>query len=326
MVATVRHPTPWVPGPTLAVVLVLGCGSEPSAHAPDATGTTEATSTTSDGTTTLASTSGSASTSDDDDDTPADSTTGEPGPTEWVGTFEPTNFYGLFQPCGETQVYLTQGPLPTTDYPTSPCTFGFGPTSFHLRLLAIERPPPPEFDRPLLEVLQVLEGPCLVPSCDPRRLPSQCGTWTDFCDDAGFDCDFFAQDCPPGDKCMPRAAYGGTEWNESRCSPVADMPGQRGDPCTVEGSPYSGFDDCDFGHMCWNVDPESLQGTCVEMCYGDPSEPLCTDPDTSCAIAFDEYIVLCLPPCDPGMDLCYAGESCTSTQGGFFCLPDAPGA
>lgn len=61
----------------------------------------------------------------------------------------------------------------------------------------------------------------------------------------GFECDVFAQDCPPGEKCVPWANDGGGVWNATRCSPVDDDPAAPGEPCTVEGGPTSGIDDCD---------------------------------------------------------------------------------
>jgi hypothetical protein len=140
-----------------------------------------------------------------------------------------------------------------------------------------------------------------------------------------FECDIFAQDCPAGEKCMPWANDGGNSWNATRCSPIADNPGQPGDECTVEGSGTSGIDDCDLGSMCWDVDPETNMGVCVAMCTGDASNPICEDPDTSCAIANDGAIVLCLPNCDPILQDCPAGQACYPIQDAWSCAPDASG-
>lgn len=257
------------------------------------------------------------------DDAPADSTTGEPVPTEWVGTYTPSLFYGSFSPCGEEQSYLTQGSLPSDPY--AHCSLGFVPGPYYLRLLAIEHPPPRRFERPLLEVLEVLEGPCLGSLCDPGMPPTQCGSWEDLCSN-GLACDPFVQDCPRGEKCMPWDQFGDGSWSYNRCARIVDMPGQPGDPCTVMGSLYSGLDDCDIGQMCWNVDPVSLQGTCVEMCQGSLAEPVCPTPGTGCAIAYEAPISLCLPPCEPLLDDCPEGHGCYPTQEGLFCLPAAPGA
>ncbi|MEM7156077.1 MAG: ribulose phosphate epimerase [Myxococcota bacterium] len=140
-----------------------------------------------------------------------------------------------------------------------------------------------------------------------------------------FECDMFAQDCPDGEKCMPWANDGGTAWNATRCSPIADNPGQAGDSCSVEGSGVSGLDDCDIGSMCWDVDPETNMGVCVALCTGDSMSPVCEDPDTACAIVNDGAIVLCLPSCDPLIQDCTDGQACYAVLDDFLCVPDASG-
>ena len=140
-----------------------------------------------------------------------------------------------------------------------------------------------------------------------------------------FECDVFAQDCPPGEKCMPWANDGGTQWNATRCAPVADMPGMAGDACMVEGSPYSGIDSCDLGGMCWEVDPETLTGTCVAMCTGGPDAPMC-EPGFECVMANDGVLALCLASCNPLAQDCFEGEGCYPVTPSIFeCAPDASG-
>jgi hypothetical protein len=140
-----------------------------------------------------------------------------------------------------------------------------------------------------------------------------------------FECDMFAQDCPDGEKCMPWDNMGGNSWNATRCSPIADNPGQVGDECTVEGSGTSGIDDCDISTMCWDVDPKTNIGTCVAMCTGDEAAPICEDPDTSCVIVNEGAIVLCLPACDPLLQDCAEGLACYPIQDAWNCAPDASG-
>ena len=139
------------------------------------------------------------------------------------------------------------------------------------------------------------------------------------------ECDIWTQDCPEGEKCMPWANDGGGSWNATRCSPLDPNPGQPGDTCTVEGSGVSGIDDCDISNMCWNVDPETNQGTCVPFCEGDEANPLCSDPDNGCSISNDGTLILCLPFCDPLLQDCTEGEACYPEAGGFICSPDASG-
>jgi Mg-chelatase subunit ChlD len=114
--------------------------------------------------------------------------------------------------------------------------------------------------------------------------------------DAGsvsFECDLFAQDCPAGEKCVPWANDGGGEWNATRCSPIADDPAAAGKPCTVEGGPTSGIDDCSQGSLCWDVD-RTNEGTCVSMCTGDASNPMCQG-DQWCYVGHDGSVAVCLP-------------------------------
>jgi hypothetical protein len=141
----------------------------------------------------------------------------------------------------------------------------------------------------------------------------------------GFECDMFAQDCPAGEKCMPWDDTGGNSWNATRCSPIADDPGEPGDACMVEGSGTSGIDDCELGVMCWDVDPETNVGTCVALCVGDESRPVCEDPDTACAISSRSAFVICLPVCDPVIQDCAEGQACYPILDWWSCVPDASG-
>lgn len=125
---------------------------------------------------------------------------------------------------------------------------------------------------------------------------------------------------------MPWAADGTDVWNSTRCSPIEDEPGQIGDECSVEGSGVSGIDSCDIGAMCWNVDPETNMGTCIGMCVGDESNPICDDTSTDCLIANDGVLALCLPSCDPLLDSCGPGRACIASVHTFVCAPSRDGA
>ena len=146
-------------------------------------------------------------------------------------------------------------------------------------------------------------------------------------------CDPYAQDCPEGEKCMPWANDGGSAWNATTCRPLANDPGQIGDACTVEGSGVSGVDDCDLGLMCWNVDPETNVGECVELCGCGPDEPTCGGGGTTCVIVNNGVLPLCIGVCDPLGDDCLDSEVCVGIPDEtlslpadyFFCAPDASG-
>lgn len=138
-----------------------------------------------------------------------------------------------------------------------------------------------------------------------------------------FECDPFVQDCAEGEKCVPWANDGGSVWNGLRCVPVVDSPGQVGEPCTIERTATSGFDDCALGAVCLGVDETTLEGgTCVAQCTGSQQEPGCAE-GTSCLIANDGSVTLCLPDCDPLAGDCGADETCTPHEEYFVCLPTA---
>jgi len=142
---------------------------------------------------------------------------------------------------------------------------------------------------------------------------------------AGNDCDLWLQDCADGYKCMPWANDGGSSWNAWRCSPVAEDPGARGDPCTVEGSGVSGVDDCELGAMCWDVDPETLEGHCIDLCIGDESMPACEHPQDTCHLTGSGVLAICLATCEPLIQDCGDGQACVDVSGNFTCVPDASG-
>jgi hypothetical protein len=164
-------------------------------------------------------------------------------------------------------------------------------------------------------------------SFDDDAQDDGCAGFYGGCPDGGgvnIECDVWAQDCPIGEKCMPWANDGGFEWNATRCTEIASRPDAVGDACTVEGSGVSGFDSCEAGAMCWDVDPTN-EGTCVEFCSGSGDSPLCSDPSTRCTVMNEGVLILCLPVCDPLMQDCVAGQGCYPFTDGFVCLPDGSG-
>lgn len=138
------------------------------------------------------------------------------------------------------------------------------------------------------------------------------------------ECDVWAQDCPEGQKCAPWVSDGGVAWNSLRCVDVDANGGQPGDECEAEGGGASGIDDCAIGSMCWNVGQEGT-GFCVAFCDGTQQNPTCGDIATTCIIANDGVLNLCLPICDPLLQDCGDGQACYPAGDAFACAPDVSG-
>lgn len=126
---------------------------------------------------------------------------------------------------------------------------------------------------------------------------------------ASCECDIWDQDCPRGDKCTAWANDGGDYWNATRCSEIDPSPDQVGEPCTVEVSAVAGHDSCAGDSMCFNVDPETLEGTCVAFCTGDEPNPICP-PDSACVNTNEGALPLCHRLCDPLLQDCPSGQAC----------------
>jgi len=137
-----------------------------------------------------------------------------------------------------------------------------------------------------------------------------------------IECSVWEQDCPKDEKCMPWANDGGASWNATRCTPLADEPGDVGEPCTAEGSFVSGIDTCERSALCVGSDLELLEGVCVEMCSGSPEAPVCDDTANGTCVGADGVRPLCLPVCDPFVDGCDEGYACAPATGPWECTPE----
>ncbi len=131
-------------------------------------------------------------------------------------------------------------------------------------------------------------------------------------------CSVIRQDCCPGDACRAWANDGGGVWNSTRCVPVDPDAGSAGDLCQVEGSDVTGLDSCGIGLMCWEVDPDTLEGTCIEYCSGTSDDPVCSNADDVCGIANDGVLALCLPGCDLLLNDCDGDGACIEAENDAF--------
>ena len=133
------------------------------------------------------------------------------------------------------------------------------------------------------------------------------------------ECSVLVQDCPAGMKCMMYASQGGT-WDSFGCFPIEPDPDAIGEPCTVVDRGTSGLDSCEVGAMCWDVDPETLEGECVAYCTGSWAELYCEDPADLCASG---RFPICLPTCCPVEQDCPEGQACYPVGQDFTCSPNA---
>ncbi len=131
-----------------------------------------------------------------------------------------------------------------------------------------------------------------------------------------IECDVFAQDCPPGQKCAPWAEGGAVFWNATKCVDITG-DGAPGEPCSSENG-ISGIDDCALGVLCWDVD-ENGHGTCVAQCEGTPDAPQCPT-KSICYSSGDGVLNLCFPICDPLAQDCPDGTICAAIFGTFDCI------
>ncbi len=138
-----------------------------------------------------------------------------------------------------------------------------------------------------------------------------------------IECDFFEQDCPRGSKCVAYSTDGSATWNGTHCVPIVSRPHGKGEPCTVVDHPWSGQDDCDAGLVCWEVDPRTLEGTCVALCIGPEANPTCSDPCETCPVTADGWILICRSTCDALLQSCPRGQGCYLVYDDFRCISDA---
>lgn len=136
------------------------------------------------------------------------------------------------------------------------------------------------------------------------------------------ECSTWSENCPAGEKCMP-VWVPPESW---ACRPVVPDPAAVGESCSMTMRPLgTGYDTCEKHSLCWNIDSDSGEGTCLAMCVGTESTPACLEPDTVCVGSASGYLNLCHPSCDPLLQNCSAGDACYPIDAGFICAPDASG-
>ncbi len=82
----------------------------------------------------------------------------------------------------------------------------------------------------------------------------------------------------------------------------------------------SGSDTCIGGSMCWDVDSDTLEGTCIDFCTNDAG-PTCMDPARTCFNGNEQLLPICLPACSPLLQDCEDGSGCyPGTYDDFVCI------
>ncbi len=134
-------------------------------------------------------------------------------------------------------------------------------------------------------------------------------------------CDAYEQDCPEGYKCTIWASDGGG-WDDTRCVMVAPAPVPPGEVCVAIDT-KSGVDNCELGAYCWDVDPETHEGTCLNFCTGSDWEPVCEGGHACVSLSRGGANAgLCVPTCDPLGGDCADDEKCYPYGNGWLCTFD----
>jgi hypothetical protein len=141
----------------------------------------------------------------------------------------------------------------------------------------------------------------------------------------GFDldppeCDLFAQDCPPGQKCsfFDDDLYYDDDEPVAACVPVTPDPRQPGELCHFN-EPGMGLDDCAPGSFCLPYRSDGAGASvCVALCEARTYD--C--PDAHLCILLGGGLFWCHFMCDPLLQNCSEGLACDSMQD---CSPVSPG-
>ena len=132
-----------------------------------------------------------------------------------------------------------------------------------------------------------------------------------------YECSTWAENCPAGEKCVPRGEFD----RRVDCQPLALPAAAIGEPCSgpLDGSDVE--DTCVQGAGCWGHDPVTNETVCVAHCTGTATETGCA-PGTSCMISGEGRVAVCLPSCDPLVQDCGLDSKCVLGVEDFVCVRD----
>ena len=139
-------------------------------------------------------------------------------------------------------------------------------------------------------------------------------------------CDFWAQDCPAGSKCIPVSTVPGSgAWNTDVCVPIDDAPVGLFEPCTFREDPFD--DNCEATARCVDIDAATGVGVCKEMCVGPENMATCPRSGLTCRKLASGTLKICDGTCTPLLaGGCPTGQDCVAAFAGteisgFVCLP-----
>jgi len=142
-------------------------------------------------------------------------------------------------------------------------------------------------------------------------------------------CDFWAQDCPLGEKCTAVASMPGFgAWDANLC--VRAGSAGVGEPCTRVADAPPGTDTCDELSMCWDIDGGTGIGRCIGFCQAPEEAPTCpgaVGEFPRCMKFLGGVLNVCMPPCNPlDSGECPTGQHCVASfdgyeTHGFMCFP-----
>ncbi len=139
----------------------------------------------------------------------------------------------------------------------------------------------------------------------------------------GDTCNTFTQDCPAGQKCTTSYFQEYGDYLD-HCVDLHPQPLPVGQPCELSGEFGVDGDNCQLGALCWDPDPKTGIGMCVELCGGTEDNAVCQTPGTYCA--YGKSIQLCLQTCEPrDLDTCPVGCTCIPATQTFMCALNASG-
>lgn len=142
----------------------------------------------------------------------------------------------------------------------------------------------------------------------------------------GEGCDFHAQDCADGLRCVSTGRFcGGDPWV---CVPLVAAPLGEGAWCEVFDY-CRGIDECDAGLYCVLTDWEEQAGTCARLCEGEVGVGFSCPGVGELCHQVGQHVLVCIETCDPLVQGCPVGMTCVHIEGSeshFGCATLDPGA